>query len=443
MEKFEDAGSRSPSSKADTDGAPRPRLITPVLRTFLAGMILANVSGMMFYPLLALYLRELDAGVEEVGLFFTLSMIAPLVLQIAGGWISDHIGRIKAIALGSIGGALSWIGILLSPSWGWVLASESVGAIASAFVAPSFDAFIAEQSSEGNRAKTFAVSQSIYEVVTVVGPLAGGLTVRFLGWRSLLWIAAVLYFGATAVRLSMARKTAPLPRREGLNIKSFGTSLKVVLGMALSGGVVTWLILSDGGRDIAMGMSMQLFPLFLREIRGVDVAAIGLFNSLFGMASMAIMLPSGFLADRYGERYPIAAGYLLAFLSFGLLVFVPAPWLAGAAFCLALGAGMGLMQPAYQSLISKAVPERYRGITYGFLSTSNGLVALPAPWLGALLWKRVAPAAPFFLTAALTLALVPLVMAKFRPAALGADPAGDSAGRTPGPGNLDEDRTAR
>ncbi len=432
MKKTEDPGSRSPPPEADTDGAPRPRLISPLLWMFLLGMILANVSGMMFYPLLALYLRELDAGVEEVGLFFTLSMIAPLVLQIAGGWISDRIGRIKAIALGSIGGTLSWIGILLSPSWGWVLASESVGAIATAFVAPSFDAFIAEQSSEQNRAKTFAVSQSIYQVVTVIGPAAGGLTVRFLGWRSLLWIAAVLYFGATAVRLSMARKAASLPRRERLNIKSFGSSLKVVVGMALSGGVVTWLILSDGGRDIAMGMSMQLFPLFLREIRGVDVAAIGLFNSLFGLASMAIMLPSGFLADRYGERYPIAAGYLLAFLSFGLLLYVSSPWIAGAAFCLTLGAGIGLMSPAYQSLISKAVPEKYRGITYGFLSTSNGLVALPAPWLGALLWKRVAPAAPFLLTAAFTLALVPLVMAKFRPAAASVDPAPATRGTDAG-----------
>ncbi len=406
----------APAAPGPAEGtAPRARLISPLLWMFLIGMILANVSGQMFYPLLTLYLRELDAGVEEIGLFFTLSMIVPLALQIAGGWISDHIGRLKAIAIGSIGGTLGWIGIILSPDWKWLLVSQSVGAIAMSFVAPSYDAFIAEQSEEKNRAKVFAVSQTIYQVVMVVGPLAGGLAVRALGWRPLIWIAAVLYFGATAVRLSMARKAAAVPRSGNLDFKSFGSSFKAVIGMALSGGVVTWLILSDGGRDIAMGMSMELVPLYLREIRGVDVAAIGVFNSLFGIASMSMMLPSGHLADLRGERYPIAGGYLLAFLSFGFLLFSPVPWLAGAGFSVVFGAGMGLMSPAYQSLISKAVPEKYRGITFGFLSTSNGFVALPAPWIGALLWKRIAPVTPFYVTALAALALVPLVMSKFRP----------------------------
>ena len=412
MKKTDVAGTLPASPKT-----PRVRLITPLLWTFLLAMILANVSGQMFYPLLTLYLRELNAGVEEIGLYFTLAMIVPLALQIAGGWISDHIGRLKAIAIGSVGGALGWIGIILSPDWKWLLVSQSVGSIAMSFVAPSFDAFIAEQAEVKNRAKVFAVSQTIYQVVAVAGPLAGGIAVRVLGWRGLIWTAAALYFGATAMRLSMARKAGSAPRSGNLDLGSFGSSLKAIVGLALSGGVVTWLILSDGGRDIAMGMSMELVPLFLREIRGVDIAAIGLFNALFGAASMTTMLPSGHLADRYGERYAIAGGYFLTFLSFGFLLLVPSPWLAGASSAMVLGAGMGLMSPAYQSLISKAVPERYRGIAFGFLSTSNGFVALPAPWLGALLWKRVAPTAPFYVTAAATLILVPLVMAKFRPRA--------------------------
>ena len=69
------------------------------------------------------------------------------------------------------------------------------------------------------------------------------------------------------------------------------------------------------------------------------------------------------------------------------------------------------------SLISKAVPESQRGIAYGFLSTSNGLVSLPAPWLGSLLWKGVGPTAPFWVTTFALLLVVPPVLLKFKLAA--------------------------
>ncbi len=393
---------------------PKARLITPLLRVFLLAMILANIGGQMFFPLLPLYLRDLNASVSDIGLFFSLSMIVPLALQIAGGWISDRIGRLRSIAIGSIGGALGWVGIILAPNWGWLLVGQAVGAIAFAFVAPSFDAFIAEQSDEKNRAKVFAVSQTIYQVVAVVGPLAGGFAVKAFGWKGLILTASGLYFAATAIRLSMARTHGrSAPSSGPVSIKDFGVSFMTMVGLALSGGLITWLIISDGVRDIAMGLSGNLLPVFLQERRGIDIASIGLLNALFGGASMLVMIPAGHLADRHGERYAIAAGYLTAFASFVLLLLVPTPWAAGASF-IVFGAAVGMLSPAYQSLISKSVPENLRGIAFGFLSTSNGFVALPAPWLGAMLWKGVAPVAPFWVTAAAMLLIVPPVLAKFK-----------------------------
>lgn len=405
----------------------RGPLITPLLWAFLAAMILANVASQMFFPLLPLYLRELEASVSDIGLFFTLSMIVPLALQITGGWISDRIGRLKAIAIGSVGGALGWVGIILAPSWRWLLASQAVGAVAFAFVAPSYDAFIAEQSDESNRAKVFGVTHAIYQVVAVAGPLLGGLAFRNLGWRGLIWIGAALYFGATFMRIGMARNAAKSTgsasgsdasaknRPAGSQVSSpgFRASLKAIAGLALSGGVVTWLLLSDGVRDIAMGLSGNLLPLFLQEERGIDVASIATLNALLGGAGMLVMIPAGHLADRFGERFAIAGGYLVAFCAFALMLLVPSPLAAAASFVV-FGAAMGMLQPAYQSLISKAVPPELRGIAFGFLSTSNGVVALPAPWLGAMLWRGVAPVAPFWVTAAAMLVIVPPVLAKFK-----------------------------
>ena len=67
------------------------------------------------------------------------------------------------------------------------------------------------------------------------------------------------------------------------------------------------------------------------------------------------------------------------------------------------------MSPAYQSLISKSVPQHLRGTAFGLFSTSLGIVSLPAPWIGAQLWDRVSPQFPFTITAiALLLTVVPI-----------------------------------
>ena len=84
-------------------------LLTPLLLLFMLAMILANMGGNMYGPLEALYLKELGAGIAQIGLFFTLSQIIPLVLQILGGWISDSLGRLRAIAIGSVLGIFGYV----------------------------------------------------------------------------------------------------------------------------------------------------------------------------------------------------------------------------------------------------------------------------------------------------------------------------------------------
>jgi MFS family permease len=74
-------------------------LLTPLLLLFMLAMILANLGGNMYGPLEALYLKQLGAGIGQIGLFYTLGQIIPLLLQILGGWISDTLGRLRAIAL--------------------------------------------------------------------------------------------------------------------------------------------------------------------------------------------------------------------------------------------------------------------------------------------------------------------------------------------------------
>ena len=131
----------------------KPRLLSPMLLWFMGTMILANIAAQMIMPLESLYVQELGASVAQVGMFFTVASIAPLLFQVFGGWLSDSIGRLQAIAIGSVSGALSYLFYLFAPTWIWLLPASILTAMAVSFVAPSFQAFIAEESTDETRGR--------------------------------------------------------------------------------------------------------------------------------------------------------------------------------------------------------------------------------------------------------------------------------------------------
>ncbi len=402
------------------EGSPRPAaasqpLLNNTLRMFMLTMVLANVAGHMYEPLLPLYLKSLNANVVQVGLFFTLSQIIPLALQILGGWISDSLGRLRSIALGSLAGVVSYFWLIFSPTWHWVLVGQGFASMTRALVGPSFGAFIAEQSEEASRARVFGISETIFMVVAVVGPPLGGWLADTYSFQFMLACAAVLYTVATVIRIGMARTAArgAEAHPQKLALSGLKSSLGIMVGMLLGGGILTWILITDGVRDIAYALSFNLLPLYLDEVGGLSIQQIGWLESFFGIAMMLVTVPAGWLADKKGERVGIALGFFVQFVAIITFIRVAGFW-GYAASWLLLGVGVGLMSPAYNSLISKAVPEKLRGTAFGLFSTSLGVVSLPAPAIGAQLWQRIGPRAPFTITGLLSLLVVVPVWLKFK-----------------------------
>ncbi|MGB9672570.1 MAG: MFS transporter [Anaerolineales bacterium] len=398
------------SAKADANA-----ILNPLLIWFMLAMVLANIGGNMYGPLLPLYLKSLQANIAQVGLFFTLSQIIPLGLQILGGWISDSLGRLRSIAIGSVAGVLSYVGLILAPTWGWILLGEGLGAITRALVAPSFGAFIAEQSAEENRARVYGITNTIFMVVSVVGPPLGGFLAYHFGFRFMLVCAGIVYTIATVIRVAMARYASHNQEKtaQALTLQSLKFNLGMMLTMILAGGLVTWILITDGIRDIAYALSNNLLPIYLQEDGGLNVQQIGLLEAVFGVFMMITTLPAGWLADQKGERVGIASGFILQFAA--LMIFVQSHRFWGFALAWSLlGIGVGLMSPAYDSLVSKAFPAKLRGTAFGLFQTSLGVFSLPAPAIGAQLYQRYGSKFPFRLTAYLALLAVIPAWFKFK-----------------------------
>lgn len=394
-------------------------LLSGILILFLTAMIFANIGGSMYDGLLPLYLKELNADITDIGLFFTLSSVVPLLLQILGGWVSDSLGRLKAIAIGSVFGTLAYIPLVLADTWQWLLLATAIGAIARSLVGPSFDAFIAEHSTEQNRGKVYGISQAIFMIVMVIGPPLGGLLTSQYGFKLMLLIAGVFYFTAMIMRLSMAREAAKTAKAnaEKLTFQNLKTNLFSMAGLIFSGGLITWMLITDGLRDISFQFSGNLFPVYMQEIGGLNYQQIGWVSSMFGIFMMLSTIPGGWLSDKTGERFPIALGMVLLSAALFILINIPqtvqSQWLYYVGWAVA-GLGAGISGPAYQSLISKAVPEKQRGLAFGLFSTSLGVVSLPAPWIGSQLWANFGPTFPFTITAVVILLSVIPIWLKFK-----------------------------
>ena len=263
-------------------------LLPPILLLFIGTMILANIAGQMDLPLRPLYVQELGANLNQIGLFFTLGAIAPLLFQIYGGWLSDSVGRLQAIAIGSLGGVLGYVVYIFAPSWEWLLIASVFSSMAFAFVGPSFSAFIAENSTEANRGKVYGIMQMMYTIVGVIGPPVGGLIAQGLSFKTMFVVAGALYAAAAFIRILMARYAGKnkesQPRLEKPTFANLKSSLVAIFGMIMAGGIVTWIFITDGISDIANGMGTQLTPLYLENIMGLSLIEIGTLTSISSVA---------------------------------------------------------------------------------------------------------------------------------------------------------------
>ena len=394
----------------------KQRIISNTLIVFMIAMVFANISSEMYASMLPLYMKYLGADVVQIGVFFTLSQIVPLILQVLGGWVSDTIGRLRSVAIGSVIGLGAFISPIFIPTWQWLYLSETLNALTRSLIGPSFGAFIAEETDEEHRGKVYGITDTIYTVVTVIGPPLAGWLADTYGFRLMLIVSASIYVCATCIRLVLA-KVAGNRRKSNtskrLSFDSLKGNSKAIFGLVIAGGVLTWLLVTDGVRDIAFSLSFQLMPIYLEEIGGLSLQKIGWLSSFFGVASMITTIPAGWLSDKVGERIIISLGFFLEFLAMILMIKVEG--FVGYALTWALfGVAVGLMSPAYQSLLSKVLPEKLRGTGFGLIHASLGIFSLPAPAIGSFLWKAINPQASFYITAVFALITTIPAFLKFK-----------------------------
>ncbi|MGD8812921.1 MAG: MFS transporter [Anaerolineales bacterium] len=384
----------------------KPSFLTKRLALFLFAMALVECSRTLTMVQVPVYLSELGAGISQIGLFFTVSAIIPLGLRILGGYLSDTIGRLRALWFGSLAGILGYIAFTISPTWQFAIAGPAMLGMASALVYPSYKAYIADNTSEDVRGRVFGLSETVVTIAWIVGPPLGGWVAQTLGYRSMFAVSVITYTSAAilfALLQFSGRRSETTPQR--VNLESLRTSLKDIFALTFAGGLLTWVLITDGIVDVASKMSFDLMPIYLSNVIGLSKQDIGFLDGIHGIALALTTFPIGYLIDKTSERFGILLGSIFVISS--RLVFALASNFWGFAISWSLLAiAVSFFGPALNSLVSKGVPKQLRGIAYGFVITNVGIVSLPFPWIGSQIWNLLSPKAPFFISAIMASLLI-------------------------------------
>src|SRR5438132_719526 len=183
------------------------------------------------------------------------------------------------------------------------------------------------------------------------------------------------------------------------------------------------------------GFSETLYvflPLWAREF-GLSFAQVGLIRSAYTGGMSLFQIPAGFLAERFGERWLLAAGTAVTALGF-----VAAGAAGGFAsllvLLLAAGLGSGVQHPLSPSTVAKAYEGGGRRTALGTYNFSGDVgkagVAAAIGLLAGVIGWRAAGAAYGLLGIAAALLIVPLLSrlgaggAEVRDAAAGPLPSG-------------------
>jgi MFS family permease len=383
------------------------------LKILLVSMILANIGSRVYRPFMPLYILSLGGSVTMVGFFFTFDTIASALLRPFGGWVSDSIGRLQAVGIGTVFGFVGMLGYAIAPTWGWLLTATAVLAFGRSLVGPSFHAYTAEVAPEGGLAQTFGVVNGLFSVVDIIGPLLGGWVAVAFDLKNVFWVAVGFMGGASLLRISVALRQPYHWRllkfsglKRGFNI--------MVLGM-VGGGLLTWLFLTDALRDVGVSLYQNLEPVLLQDF-GLNEAQIGLVFSMFALVYALSSIFGSRLADRWSAPGVLTLGGVVHAGALAVLViFQTIP--ATLVFFVISGLAFGLADPAFDAMLARAAPAGHLGMTFGLFRTAISVAAMPAPLLGAVMWENGSPMLPFLLGAICLLAAAILTWLLLRPRA--------------------------
>jgi len=319
-------------------------------------------------PLLPFYAVRFVASPQEVTALVAIYSLAQLMTAPLWGRLSDRVGRRPVLIVSLTASALAYIADVTKPE---------------------------------DRARGMGLIGAAFGLGFMIGPALGGLLAGndpvTADLETPAWVAAGLSALALLGVALLLPESLPAERRDGAPPASrVGAVLSVLRRPVLSRLIlVNFLVL------LAVAGMQSVFAIWAMPQLGWGPSRVGYVFAYIGLISAALQGGLiGRLTHYFGEERLLLGG--LALIAGGLLVMPFAhhlPVLVGAVTALALG--MGLTQPAINSLISRRAGPEEQGEVMGVSQSATSLSRVLGPLAAGLFFAVFGRNSPYFLAAVL------------------------------------------
>jgi len=355
-------------------------------------------------PVLPFFFKHLHSAAvprETIAIHTTfLTSIYAFVQLIAspfwGQW-SDRVGRRPLILLGIAGSAVAQLLFGLASSVVMLYVVRALSGFLSAAMLPAATAYVADITTEGDRAKGMALVGTAASLGAIVGPAFGGLTTRedlhftfglfdlkIENYAPPFFLAAALMFITFLVAFrwlpeSLSSRLANTVTDRPLNWKKLGKPLLLLLGLTT---------ISQFG----LTLFEVVFALQAQDKLGYSPIQTGfVFMMCGGVMTVFQIVAVSFLTRYVSSVAQVGLGFTL--MGSGVLLLIMArslPVVLGVVALLAFG--MALITPNLIALISKR-GSQHTGTVLGIQNTANSLGQVGGAMLGGVLfaWQFNAP----------------------------------------------------
>ncbi len=347
---------------------------------FIFITMLIDVTGWgIIIPVIPKLIKELINGdISEAAKYggwltfayaMTQFIFAPLI-----GNLSDQFGRRPIILLALLGFAMDYLLLSFAPTIGWLFLGRILAGVTGASITTA-SAYIADISTEENRAKNFGMIGAAFGMGFVIGPVIGGLLGQF-GSRVPFYAAAALCFINFLYGYFILPESLPKENRRAFEWKKanpVSALLKLRKHPKLLGLMSATFLLYLGSQAVQSNWSYFTMYRFHWDEKMVGIS-LGIIGVLVGLVQGVLIR---WINPKLGNKKSIFLG--MALYTAGMFLFASATqsWMIFiflVPYCLG-----GIAGPAIQSLISSQVSPKEQGEIQGTLASLMSASAIIGP----------------------------------------------------------------
>lgn len=253
---------------------PSPSPPWRMIRLLMVSEILWSLGEGLFFYLIPVYLQELKAEPQQIGLVLGMGELALTLLYLPVGWVADRL-RHKPLMLGGwIAGLIGVLGMAGATDWR-TFAPGLTLYLMSGYCLPIIHAYVARLAGPIPLEQAFPLLSAGYALGGLLTPALGGWLAQHWGMRRVLLISAGLFLLSTLTALFLPMDPPP-ERPRHRSTRELWQGIPWPFGLAL-------LALFTIGQ-----VGLALLPNFLQQAGGWTKAHLGLFASLQALGIILI-----------------------------------------------------------------------------------------------------------------------------------------------------------